>query len=452
VPEALRSLNPYDGTIVGEVSVTLEADIPAIVASARTASRAWRDTPLAARCQCLNAVADRLLAAKDANGRLISQEMGKPLGRGIREATNTAKEIAEKIRLASAALESVVHGADGVTTTVHYDPLGVAAVISPWNYPLAMPNDMIIPALIAGNCVVFKPSEETPLCGQAYADALLAELPPGVLQVIHGAEAQGRALVAADVDLIVFTGSRAAGRHIMAAAADGLKRLILELGGKDALIVLAGADIAKAADYAVANSFENAGQMCVATERVFVHRSIATDLEQQIAERASTVTFGDPDDAGNRVGPMVNSGQRDHVVAQIQRSIEQGARVLVGGAEHPDRFVRPTVLADVTDAMAVANEETFGPVVAISVYDEIEQAIAAANATPYGLGGAVFGPSDEALAVARRLDTGMVGVNRSLFGVGDTPWVGAKQSGFGYLGSPDGWRQFCQPRVVSVAT
>jgi acyl-CoA reductase-like NAD-dependent aldehyde dehydrogenase len=450
--DLLRSLNPYDGTVVGELEVTPVTQIPERVARARAAGAAWRAMPIEERGGLLLDAATGLAASADANGALISREMGKTLRRGQREARNTAAQIADKVAQATAALVPVIHRGDGVETTVHYDPLGVAAVISPWNYPLAMPADMIIPALVAGNTVVFKPSEETPLCGQAFADALLAVLPDDVLQVVHGEEDQGKALVAADVDLIVFTGSRAAGRHIMAAAADGLKRLILELGGKDALIVMPGADLDAAADYAVANSFENAGQMCVATERVFVHRSLAEAFEARVAARASETICGAPDDDATRIGPMVNARQREHVVRQIQQTIDAGARVLVGGGEHPDRFVQPTVLTDVGETMALACEETFGPVVAITVYDEVEQAVAAANATPYGLGGAVFGPTDEALAVARRLDTGMVGVNRSLFGVGDTPWVGAKQSGFGYLGSPDGWRQFTQPRVISVAT
>jgi acyl-CoA reductase-like NAD-dependent aldehyde dehydrogenase len=323
-------------------------------------------------------------------------------------------------------------------------------VISPWNYPMSMPQWMVVPALVAGNAVVLKPSEETPLIAQAYADVLNESLPNDVLQVIHGADAQGKALVQSDVQMVAFTGSRQAGISIMGAAAGGLKRLVLELGGKDPLLVLDDADIEQAAAMAVENSFENSGQMCVSIERIYVADAIAEAFEKRVGELASEITIGSWDDDEAELGPMINARQRDHVISQIDDAVTRGARVLAGGSGHPPGFVVPTVLADVTEEMSIMQEETFGPVACISRFHDLDEAVEHANRGVYGLGAAVFGADEgRAYAVARRLDAGMVGVNKSCFASGDAPWVGAKQSGYGFHGSSAGHRQFAQTRVVS---
>lgn len=447
----LDSHDPATGELVGQVPITPVEGVPDVVAAARAAQPGWQATSPTERAAMLSRAGGRLVARADELGELLSREMGKALARGRGEVRSCGNSMAGKTDRVGAAIQPVTHDGDGTSTTIYYDGLGVCACISPWNYPMAMPHWMIVPALMAGNTVVLKPSEETPLIAQAYVDALNAELPPGVLSVVHGADEQGKALVDADVDLITFTGSRGAGVDIMRRAAGGLKRLVLELGGKDPLIVLEDADVDAAARFAVANSYDNSGQMCVSTERVLVHERIAEAFEARVTELAAEVTHGPWDtEGGVVVGPMINARQRDHVVGQIEEALASGARALVGGAEHPERYVLPTVLADVRDEMLIARDETFGPVVCISRFTEVDDAVASANAGPYGLGAVVFGADEErAYAVARRLDAGMIGVNKSIFGAGDTPWVGAKQSGFGYHGSPDGSRQFCQPRVVS---
>jgi acyl-CoA reductase-like NAD-dependent aldehyde dehydrogenase len=449
--QVLESRNPANGELVGEVPVTPVASVAGVVDAARAARGAWSALPLEERGERLERAGRRLMELAEPLGEQLSREMGKPLDKGVGEVRNCGRSMAEKVGRAIAALRPVVHNDPRVETTIFYDPLGVCAAISPWNYPMSMCHWMLVPALMAGNAVVLKPSDETPLTAQAYAEVLGAELPPGVLQVMHGRDAQGKALVADDgVDLVVFTGSRAAGKHIMASAAARLKRLVLELGGKDPLIVLDDADLDAAARFAVDNSFENSGQMCVSTERVFVAAEVAEAFEQKVAERAGRVRWGPWNEADVSVGPMVNEAQRSHVIAQIDQAVAAGARRLVGDAAHPARYVVPTVLADVDEAMAIAQEETFGPVVCISRFDDVEQALAAANGSRYGLGAVVFGGDEErAWRVARRLEAGMIGVNKSLFGAGDTPWVGAKESGYGYHGSPDGYRQFAQARAIS---
>jgi len=252
------------------------------------------------------------------------------------------------------------------------------------------------------------------------------------------------------VDMIAFTGSREVGKHILREASGTLKRVVLELGGKDPMIVLEDADVGDAAKFAALNSFRNAGQVCVSTERIFVLDSIADEFESALTELAAAMTQGDgmenPD-----VGPMVNTGQRDHVLAQVDAAVGGGATVLAGGTGHRDNFIVPTVLAGVTEDMDIASVETFGPVACITRVASVDEAIDKANDTHFGLGAVVFG-QDEAntAAVARRLTAGMIGVNRAAGGAAGTPWVGARQSGFGFHKSPDGHKQFTQTRVLTT--
>jgi succinate-semialdehyde dehydrogenase/glutarate-semialdehyde dehydrogenase len=375
--------------------------------------------------------------------------MGKPRAEAIGEVRGCGERLNDTLSEIAAALrpETVEDGRS--RSTIHHDPFGVCAAITPWNFPLAMPHWTVIPALMAGNTVVLKPSELTPLIAQAYADVLVEHLPKGVLQVVHGADEQGRALVEAPVDLIAFTGSRETGQKILAAAGPELKRVILELGGKDPLVVLDDADLDAAARFAVDNSFRNAGQVCVSTERIYVDRSVADAFEAKVAELARSLTVGPGTEEGVEVGPMVCAEQRDHVLRQIEQAVARGARVAAGGEGHHDNFIVPTVLTGVDHDMAVMRDETFGPVACIMRFEDVDEAVALANDTPFGLGAVVFGSERRAADVARRLTAGMVGLNKSCGGAAGTPWVGARQSGYGYHSGRDGHRQFAQTRVIS---
>ncbi len=274
-------------------------------------------------------------------------------------------------------------------------------------------------------------------------------LPEDVLIVVHGADEQGKAIVKSDVDMIAFTGSREAGKHIMREASDSLKRLVLELGGKDPMIVLEDAELDKAAKFAATNSFRNCGQVCVSTERIFVMEEIAEAFEKALAGIAEAMTVGDGA-AGADVGPMVNPRQRDHVLAQLESAVASGAEVVAGGTGHHDNFVTPTVLVGVTDDMEIAESETFGPVACVTRVGSVDEAVERANHTRFGLGAVVFGGDNERTnAVARRLNAGMIGVNRPINGAAGTPWVGARESGFGFHKSKDGHRQFTQTRVLT---
>ncbi|MSR28717.1 MAG: aldehyde dehydrogenase [Phycisphaerales bacterium] len=446
----LQSIDPALGSVVGEVAVTSVGEIAAVVARARAAQPAWAELGLAERARRVTAAAEALKVRAIEIGTLASHEMGKPLKEAIGEVSYCAESLAESVAEIVTALEPETLEDKSVHSELRFDPLGVAACITPWNFPVAMPQDVVIPSLLAGNTVLLKPSEKTPLCAQAWAECLIGAVGRDVLALIHGDEMQGKALVQADVNLIAFVGSRAAGKHIMREAAGGLKRLVLELGGKDALIVLDDADLDLATAFAARNCFRNAGQVCVSTERIFVHERVATRFVAELSKRAEALVQGDPANESTQIGPMADAGQKSHVLALIEDAVRSGATVAVGG-QTKGNFVRPTVLTGVTPSMRIMQEETFGPVACVMSVKSDDEAVRLANGTPFGLGGAVFGEREHALRVARALDTGMVGINKGCGGASGSPWVGAKESGFGYHSGKAGHRQFAQVRVISVA-
>ncbi len=451
--DRLVSRDPATGEVVGEVAVTPVEEVPRMVAAARAAQPAWAALGHDGRAELLERACRGFEERAEELARLITREMGKPLAEARLEVRSLSAGVRHHLDEIGEALAPEVIDDGESRSIIHHDPLGVCAAITPWNFPMSMPSWMVFPALAAGNTVLLKPSEETPLSGQAYADVLNEVLPAEVLQVVHGADAQGKALVASDVDMIAFTGSAEVGKRIMRAASDSLKRVILELGGKDPMIVLETADLPKAARFAAHNSFRNAGQVCVSTERIFVTEAVADEFERLLVEETREIRQGYGLEEGVRIGPMVSARQRDQVLAQLRAAIESGAKVLVGGDGHRDNFVPPTVLSGVTEDMAIAREETFGPVACVTRVRSADEAVRLANDTPFGLGAVVFGAEgEETERVARRLSAGMIGINRGVFGARGTPWVGARQSGYGFHKSKDGHRQFTQTRVVSRAS
>ncbi|MBT8486032.1 MAG: aldehyde dehydrogenase [Phycisphaerales bacterium] len=446
----LASHNPADGSLVGEVPVTPTASIADVVARSRAAGPAWRALSFEERLALIAPAGPTLVARAAELGDLLTREMGKPLAEGTGEVEYCGSSLEKKLAEIAAALAPESFEDDATTSTVHYDPFGVCAAITPWNFPLAMPHSLVIPALVAGNTVILKPSEETPLIAQAYADILNETLPADVLQVVHGADDQGKALVAADIDLIAFTGSREVGCKILTNAGGDLKRVILELGGKDPMIVLDDADLEAAARFAVRNSFRNAGQVCVSTERIYVDERVASQFEDAVLRLTAEQKQGDGREEGVTVGPMISERQRDHVLQQLATARTQGATVAAGG-DHHGNFITPTVVTNVDHDMDIMREETFGPVACIMRFAGDEEAVRLANDTPFGLGACVFGGDrDRAGRVARQLTAGMVGINKGCGGASGTPWVGAQQSGYGYHSGTAGHRQFAQPRVLSA--
>lgn len=438
------STDPSNGKTLGEIPTTTTSEIANVVEQAKAAGKQWRNISLDERLSYIQKAYSAGENSVNALAELLSKEMGKDIRRSTSEVQGS---IWGGPYIANSAIEAF-RNKDMGNTTITYAPLGVAAIISPWNYPLAMANNLIIPALMAGNSVIWKPSEETPLIAQAFFDIIHKGLPQDVLQIIHGDSEQGRILVESDVSIIGFTGSQVAGRDIMGRASSSLKRLVMELGGNDPLIVMKDANIQAAARFAVASSFENAGQMCISTERIYVDESVADEFEQIVVATASLYKTGPWNQEGVNIGPIINQKQHTKITAHIKDAVAKNSRLLLGGIDNPEKYILPTVLADMTDDMLIEQEETFGPVVCISKYKDINTAIERANNSNYGLGAVVFGGSS-AREVADQLEAGMIGVNQGVGGGGDAPWVGAKQSGFGFHGSAEGHRQFAQVKVLS---
>lgn len=446
----LQSHNPATGDLVGEVVATPVSEIDAVVQRARAAQVDWDAIGLEARGELLVKACKGLVERSESLGKLLTLEMGKPLASAIGEVKSCGSSIAKDVQGMMEALRPEVVEDARIRTTQFRDPFGVCAAITPWNFPISMPHWMCLPALMAGNTVVLKPSEETPLIAQAYVDVLNEVLPTDVLQCVHGADDQGKALVAANVDLIAFTGSREVGKKILQACAGDLKRVVLELGGKDPMLVLEGADLARCGAFAADNSFRNAGQVCVSTERIYVAKSSADAFVDHLCDAAKKKVVGNGMDSETDVGPMISTRQRDHVLSQIDAAIADGAILASGGEGHHEQFVMPTVLRGVTHDMAIANDETFGPVACVIEVEDDAEAVRLANASPFGLGAVVFGPQEAAEAAARKLKAGMIGVNKSCGGAEGTPWIGAQESGYGFHGGKEGHRQFAQVRLVST--
>lgn len=442
--ENILSYDPSNGKLIGEVPRATAAGIEEAVLKAKAAALQWKKVSLQDRLQTIKRAYSAAETSVSKLAELLSREMGKDIRRSTSEVQGS---VWGGPYIAHSCLEAL-NSEQGEGSVIEYAPLGVAVIISPWNYPLAMANNLIVPALMAGNSVLWKPSEETPLIAQAFFDLIRKGFPQDLLQIVHGEGEQGKMLVESDINVIGFTGSQAAGKDIMMRAASSLKRLVMELGGNDPMIVMRDANIQSAAKFAVASSFENAGQMCISTERIYVDQSVAQEFEQYVVAIARQYKIGPWDLENVHIGPIINAKQHGKIIQHIIDAKEKNARILLGGPDNPKHYITPTVLADMTPDMRIEREETFGPIVCISTFSNIDEAIDRANNSTFGLGAVVYGGAG-AREVANQLEAGMIGVNQGVGGGGNVPWVGAKQSGFGFHGSPAGHRQFSQVRVIS---
>jgi acyl-CoA reductase-like NAD-dependent aldehyde dehydrogenase len=450
-PHVLQTFDPATGQPHEPVAISSTDALTEVVAAARRAQADWWALGFEGRAELAQRFLARLddEAMRERVARCISIEMGKPIKQARAEVGNVHRRTASFIDRARESLRDEVGREGDIEVTTQWRPLGVVAVVAPWNFPFSTPNNLVMSALLTGNTAVLKPSEFTPRSGALYHELFADLLPPGVFGLVQGGGPIGRALVESDVDMIAFTGSIKTGQAIMREAANAMKRLMLELGGKDPMIVLPGADLLAAARFAVRNSLTNSGQVCVATERVFVPRELEPAFVEAVVRELEGLSIGEPLAETTDFGPMANAGQRDLVLAQLAEAKAAGARVVVGGERRePGFWLTPTVLSEVRDDMRIAREETFGPVVSISIYDEVDEAVRRANASEYGLGASVWGPPGPTTdAIAERLEAGMIGINRGLSAAAGAPWVGWKLSGFGFSRSTAGMRNFLQPRT-----
>ncbi|MBF4163309.1 aldehyde dehydrogenase family protein [Nocardioides acrostichi] len=452
--DVLSSFDPATGDVVGTHPVHTAAEVEAALTRARAASGWWAGLGFEGRAEVLDqwrgVIARRTAQLVD----VVHRETGKPHGDAQLEVALAIDHLAWVSKHAQKTLgrSRVSPGLlmANQAASVEYLPLGVVGVIGPWNYPVFTPMGSIAYALGAGNTVIFKPSELTPGVGTWLADSLREVSPDhDLLQVVTGYGDTGAALCRAGVDKIAFTGSTATGKRVMAACAERLTPVVIEAGGKDAMLVDHDADIAAAADAAAWGAFSNAGQTCTGIERVYVHEQVADAFLEALTRRARDVHAGS--DAEAQYGPMTMPSQLDVVRRHVGDALERGGRALVGGAEAVgDRFVQPTVLVDVPEDSEAVCEETFGPTVTVRRVRSMDEAVELANAGRYGLGSSVFS-AERGEELARRLRTGMTSVNAviAFAAVPGLPFGGVGDSGFGRIHGPDGLREFTFAKAVT---
>ncbi|MET9802649.1 aldehyde dehydrogenase family protein [Streptomyces sp. NPDC006368] len=438
-------VNPADEEIIAHVPAGTAQDVDAAVRAARAALPGWAATAPAERAAAIAALRDVLAARSDEIAETVTAELGAPLA--LSRKVHVGMPIVVAGSYAELAATYSFEEKAG-NSTILLEPVGVVGAITPWNYPLHQVVAKVAPALAAGCTVVLKPAEDTPLTAQLFAEAAHeAGLPAGVFNLVTGlGPVAGQALAEHEgVDLVSFTGSTAVGRKIGALAGGAVKRVALELGGKSANVILESADLAKAVGVGVANVMSNSGQTCSAWTRMLVHRD---RYDEAVSLAAQAVAAYVP---GERVGPLVNAKQQERVRGYIEQGVAEGARIVAGGPEVPlDKgyYVRPTVFADVTPGMTIAQEEIFGPVLSILRYEDEDDALRIANGTVYGLAGAVWaGDEAEAVAFARRMDTGQVDINGGRFNP-LAPFGGYKQSGVGRELGEHGLAEYLQTKSL----
>ncbi|WP_255193358.1 succinic semialdehyde dehydrogenase [Natronobeatus ordinarius] len=439
-----------------------EADVDAAVERAREAQASWERVPVDARAETLRRFGDLVLERREQLLDLLQLETGKSRRHGVEEVLDvplTSSYYAERgpSMLADERRGGAIPLATDARVTV--DPVGVVGIIAPWNYPLTLAVTDAIPALLAGNAVVLKPDEKTPFIALALAELLEeAGLPEGVLEVVTGeGPTVGPALIDR-VDYVAFTGSTETGRTVAERAGRNLIGCSLELGGKNPMIVLADADLEAAARGAVQGAFTNAGQLCLAPERIYVEESRYEDFLDAFVGTTRRLSMGLEFEYGPDVGSLIDGAQLERVESHVAEAVESGASVLSGGRHRPDvgpYCYEPTILTDVDPGSRVACEETFGPVVSVTPVADIESAIEAANDSPYGLNASVWTADRErGVQVAREIDCGTVCVNDAYtagWAAVDAPMGGVGDSGLGRRHGPEGLRRYLEPRTIAVS-
>jgi acyl-CoA reductase-like NAD-dependent aldehyde dehydrogenase len=454
-PQLIEVVNAATEEVIARVPAGAPGDADQAVRAARTAFDGWAATPVERRAKLLQKIADGLAARGDEIARIITAEVGMPLKLSQRiQAALPPQVMASYAKLLG---EFRFEETLGNSLVVH-EPVGVAGAITPGNYPLHQMVAKIAPALAAGCTVVLKPSEIAPLSAYVLAEVVHdAGLPPGVFNLVCGTGPVAGEAIARhpDVDMVSFTGSTRAGRRVSELAAQTVKRVTLELGGKSASIVLDDADLARAIKSTVNSCFLNSGQTCTALTRLLVPAARYAEAAQLAVDAARTFNPGDPMQEDTRLGPLISGAQRERVRGYIRKGVEEGAQLLIGGAEPPPRlkkgyFVQPTVFGHVKPAMTVAQEEIFGPVLSILTYGDEEEAVSIANGTIYGLAGAVWS-RDEARAqrVARRIRAGRVEVNGGAYNL-LAPFGGCKQSGHGREFGRYGLEEFLEVKSLQL--
>ena len=457
--QTIRVRNPATLESIAELPIASSVEVAAATARARRAQAEWQTKSLAERAKVSRRFRDLLIDEQERLADILTSETGKPRGDVF---GNELFYVCDVIGFWASAADKWLkpqkvrpHLFKVKKVLSTYQPLGVVGIISPWNFPLVLTAGDAIPALMAGNAVIIKPSELTPFTALFVADlAQKTGFPDNLLQVVIGGAETGEALID-NVDMIAFTGSVEIGKHVMRRAADRLTPISLELGGKDPMIVLKDADLERAANACVWGSLMNSGQVCTSIERVYVEEEIYQTFVEKITERVSQLRQGRSEDEVE-LGSMTSEEQLKKVTAQVDEAVTKGAKVLTGGRINPGfsgLYYEPTVLVDVTQQMSIMQDETFGPVIPIMKVKNAEEALRLANDSRYGLDAILFTrDTAKAMQMAQQIHTGTVCINDGLVNyiIPDAPMGGVKDSGFSRRHGPDGIRKFCYQKTIVI--
>ncbi len=461
--DTLPSYNPATGEVVEGIPRTDPNEISTIVARAKTAQEKWRETSIADRGALLNRLKQIMLAARNDLADIVVRESGKPhveaLFSDVFVSLDTAAYYASNLPKLLKP-ERVPHHSSAAklkSGRLFYEPLGVIGIVSSWNYPLAIPMGQIISAIAAGNAVVCKTSDFTPKCGAMIQEMFTtAGFPDSLVNMIQGGAEIGQALIDARPDKVLFTGSVATGRRVAQSCARNLIPSLLELGGKDAMLVLADANLDVASSAALWGSFTNCGQVCLSVERLFVERTVSDNFLAICVEKTKSLRLGNGVDPATDVGPLIRPQHIQRMNDLLADATSRGAKILCGGNARPDLgpcFFEPTVIAGVDSPMRLFQEETFGPILAVQTVDNADEAVRRANDSPFTLAASVW-TSDNARgrAIASRLRAGAVMVNDAIsyFAIAEAPHGGCNASGWGRTHGRAGFLEMVQPKYVDV--
>jgi succinate-semialdehyde dehydrogenase/glutarate-semialdehyde dehydrogenase len=455
----LRLKSPADLSTIGEIDVCGPAEVRAAVERARKAQPEWAGLSFDERARYVERAVRALLERQDEFLERIVAETGKPVTEALAAelllACDAMQFYAKRAKRILADRVVPLHLLKTKKLRIAYRPMGVVAIITPWNFPFLLSLNPTVQALMAGNAVALKPSEVTPFSGRLVEDLFNAVgLPDGVLSVVVGDGETGAALIESGVDKVSFTGSVETGRRVAEVCGRNLIPCTLELGGKDPMIVCSDADLTRAARGAVFGAFSNAGQVCTSTERVYVVEDVADEFTRKVLQETAQLRQGSEGEFD--VGPIIRAEQLDVIEAHVADALEKGARLLAGGRRNPDEvgfFYEPTVLADVTHDMAVMREETFGPVLPIMHVRDEDEALALANDSRYGLNANIWTKNKRrGTQLARSVDSGCAVVNDCMvtYGVTESPFGGVKESGIGRVNGDVGLKGFCHTQSIVV--
>ena len=444
--------NPATASVFAEAPNCTRDELNAAVAAAKAALPTWRKTSLDERRAVMQAIAGKIAENAETLARLLTKEQGKPYEAAMADVMGGAHWFVETAKMDIP--EEVVEDSETRYHVTRYDPIGVVAAIVPWNFPVILAAFKLAPALLAGNTIVLKPAPTTPLTTLRIGELIRDVVPAGVLNVISGDDRLGPWLTGhSDIDKISFTGSTQTGRKVMEGAAGELNKVTLELGGNDAAIVKPDVNVEAVSEQLFWAAFQNTGQICIATKRMYVHKDIYEPLKEALVAYAKTVKIGDGAEQGTQIGPIQNKTQYQRVLDLIQDAKDNGYNFLIGGetSEAPGYFVPITILDNPPEDARIVQEEQFGPVLPLMSFDDVDEVLTRANDTIYGLGASVWSADIEAAqGLAERLEAGTVWINETQHLSPHAAFGGAKQSGIGVEGGRHGVLEFCQPKTISI--